>query len=94
MENKITVDTKYYYDSSCPLTYEELKRLGVGAIVWCEYSEGWACNVKNEIKTIIEDFYSPTEIDLRGSFCCIGNLKKTMERSKVTIKVYELKKTP
>lgn len=90
MENKIKIEENYYYNSSNPLTYEELKQLGVNNMVWCEYSDDWACNVKNEIKTIVKDFYNPNEIDLRGSFCCIGDLRTTMNRNKMTIKVYEL----
>lgn len=93
MKDKVIIDTNYYYDSSKPLIYEELKKLGIGAIVWCNYSNDWVCNVENEIKTIVEDFYDEDEIDLRGSFCCIGCLKETMNREKSNINVYELIKS-
>ena len=61
MKDKVIIDTNYYYDSSKPLIYEELKKLGIGAIVWCNYSNDWVCNVENEIKTIVEDFYDEDE---------------------------------
>ena len=90
MENKIVEN--YCYDSTKPLTYEELKELGIGVTVWCEYSQDWVCVVEDEIKTIVKDLEFPNEIDLMGSFCCIGDLKNTMNRNKMTVKVYELRK--
>jgi hypothetical protein len=91
MKIAVKVDNKhYFFDSSKPLTYEELKEFEIGTLVWCDYSNDWGCKVDNEPKVIVRD---DNDIDLRGSFCCIGDLKNTMDRTETTIKVYELKET-
>ncbi|HBJ1650859.1 TPA: hypothetical protein LA460_000077 [Clostridium botulinum] len=91
MKIAVKVDNKhYFFDSSNPLTYEELKEFEIGTLVWCDYSNDWGCKVNNEPKVIVRD---ENEIDLRGSFCCVGDLKNTISRTETTIKVYELKET-
>lgn len=93
MEKKIIVNVNYCYDSSNPLTYENLKMLGRGAIVWCEYSPDWNFKVENEIKTIVSDLSNPHEIDLRGSSCHVGDLKNMMKRKEKNVKIYKLNNT-